>query len=297
MPALRRGDSTTKDNLNIFIYDRNGHLKDPYSITFSLYDLSCDTETLIGAADRLPIKFDIGSYFAPWTIPEEESVSLHKIVWKIRETATSDETTHNEEFDVVDRLTVINEDYPEPIKRHIQKLRVKLRDIHPDRDYHFAPPSSEQEIAGFTETRGYRWPDQQLVNHLEDAANYINLYPPATDYELLTFPRAWEPLMLLEAQAYALYDLAILWAGEEFNYALAGISLDLRRSDKFSALARDVESLVDKRLEMAKKRILCTVGLRQDRYTYSRGASLGPWTTGQNIRRWTGSRFNRIQIG
>jgi len=103
--------------------------------------------------------------------------------------------------------------------------------------------------------------------------------------------------MLLEAQAYALYDLAILWAGEEFNYSLSGISLDIRRSDKYSGLAREIEAMVDKRLEMAKKRVLCMVGLRQDRYTYSRGASLGPWTTGQNIRRWTGSRFNRIQIG
>jgi len=69
MPALRRGDSTSKDNLNVFVYDRNGHLKDPYSISFSLYDLSCNTETLIGAADRLPIKFDICSFFAPWSIP------------------------------------------------------------------------------------------------------------------------------------------------------------------------------------------------------------------------------------
>jgi len=297
MPALRRGDSTSKDNLNIFVYNSNGQLTDPYSITFSLYDLTCGTETLIGAEGRLPIKFDIGSYFAPWSIPEEEPVGTHKIIWKIKETSTSTETEHAEEFDIIDRLTVLNEDYPEQIKRFIQKLRVKLRDIHPDRDYHFSPPSSEQEIAGFTETRGYKWPDEQLVNHIEDAANYINLWPPATDFELLTFPSAWEPLMLLEAQAYALYDLAILWAGEEFNYSLSGISLDIRRSDKYSSLARDIEGLVDKRLETAKKRILCTVGLRQDRYTYSRGASLGPWTTGQNIRRWTGSRFNRIQIG
>jgi len=297
MPVLRRGDSTSKDNLNIFIYDRNGHLKDPYNIKFSLYDLSCGVDTLIGQENRDPIKFDIGSFFAPWTIPELEPVGLHKVVWKIKETATSKETIHNEEFDVVDRLTVVNEEYPEEIKRLIQKLRIKLRDIHPDRDYHFAPPSSEQEIAGFTETRGYRWPDQQLVNHLEDASNYVNLFPPATDYNLMNYPRAWESLMLLEAQVYALYDLSILWAGEEFNYALAGINLDLRRSDKFSSLARELEGMVDKRLEIAKKRILCTVGLRQDRYTYSRGASLGPWTGGQNIRRWTGSRFNRVQIG
>lgn len=148
MPALRRGDSTTKDNLNIFIYDRNGHLKDPYSITFDLYDLSCGQQTIIGAPDRLPIKFAVGSYFAPWTIPELERIGPHKIIWKIKETAISTVENHAEEFDIVSRLTVVNEDYPEQIKRLIEKLRVKLRDIHPDRDYHFSPPNSEQTIAG-----------------------------------------------------------------------------------------------------------------------------------------------------
>jgi hypothetical protein len=297
MNALRRGDTTTKDNLNIFIYDRNNNLKDPYSIVFDLYDSTSGTDVLIGSSNRIPIKFAVGSYYAPWVITPDESIGKHKIVWKLKESPTSTLISNTEEFDVVSRLTVINEEYPEAIQRLIHKLRVKLRDVNPDRDYHFSPPSSEQEIAGFTETRGYRWVDDQLVNHLEDASNYVNLYPPATEYNLLSYPSAWEPLMLLEAQAYALYDLATLWAQEEFNYSLAGVSLDLRRSDKYSGLANQLESMVDKRLEMAKKRILCTVGLRQDRYTYSRGAALGPWTSGQNIKRWSGTRFNRVQMG
>ena len=297
MPALRRGDSTSKDNLNVFLYDNRGHLKDPYTITFSLYDMVCGQPVLIGAADRLPIKFDIGSYFAPWMIPNTESVGLHKIIWKIKDTATTaDFATYTEEFDVVDRLTIVNEDYPEPIKRLIEKLRIKLRDIQPDRDYAFAPPTPENEIAGFTETKRFRWPDLQLVNHIEDASNYVNLYPPATDFDLLTYPRAWEPLMLLEAQVYALNDLAILWAGEEFNYALSGISLDLRRSDKFMSLANQIQTMVDKQLEMAKKRVLCTVGLRQDRYTYSRGASMGPWCLRACSSVWDNDNNQAISI-
>lgn len=297
MNAIRRGDTTSKDNLNIFVYDRNNNLKDPYSITFDLYDSTSGSDVIIGGPDRLPIKFAVGSYFAPWVIPDQESIGEHKITWKLKESPISSIVSHTESFEIVSKLTVLNEEYPEPIKRLIHKLRVKLRDVNPDRDYHFSPPSSEQEIAGFTQTRGYKWVDDQLANHLEDATNYVNLFPPATDYQLLTYPAAWEPLMLMEAQVYALYDLAILWAGEEFNYSLAGISLDIRRSDKYSGFASSIQGVIDKQLEMAKKRILCTVGLRQDRYTYSRGASLGPWTTGQNIKRWTGSRFNRIQIG
>jgi len=297
MNALRRGDTTTKDNLNVFIYDRSNRLKDPYSISFDLYDVTSGIPVIIGGSDRLPIKFAVGSYFAPWQISDNESIGKHKIVWKIRETATSNISSSTEEFEIVSKLTLINEEYPEPMKRLIHKLRVKLRDVNPERDYHFSPPSSSQEIAGFSETRGFKWEDDQLSNHLEDASNYINLWPPATDYELMTFPAAWEPLMLMEAQVYALYDLAILWAGEEFNYSLAGVSLDIRRSDKYSGLANTMQSVVDKRLEMAKKRVKCIVGMRQDRYTYSRGAAMGPFTSGANIKRWTGSRFNRIQMG
>lgn len=296
MNALRCGDTTTKDNLNVFIYDKLSRLIDPYSITYDLYNSSTNTDVLI-SKDRLPIKFAVGSYFAPWQIPDNEPLGHHKIVWKIKETAASSLITSAEDFEIVSRLTIINEEFPESVKRLVHKLRIKLRDVNPDRDYRFSPPNSEQEIAGFTETRGYKWADEQLSNHLEDATNYINLWPPATEFALTTYPAEWEPLMLMEAQVYALYDLAILWAGEEFNYSLAGISLDIHRSDKYSSLANQMQSMVDKRLEMAKKRLKYTTGLRQDRYTYSRGASLGPWSSGQNIKRWTGSRFNRIMIG
>jgi hypothetical protein len=297
MNAIRRGDTTTKDNLNVFVYDRNSNLKDPYTITFTLYDSTSGSDVLIGAANRIPIKFAVGSYFAPWVIPDSQNLGLYKIIWTVKETPNSTIINNKEEFEIVSRVTVVSEEYPETIKRLLHKLIVKLRDVNPDADYHFVPGTSQQEIAGFTQTRGYRWEDDQLANHLEDASNYINLWPPATDYNLLTYPSAWEPLMLLEAQVYALYDQAILWTQEEFNYSLAGVSLDIRRSEKYSGMANTLQGIVDKRLEMAKKRILCTVGLRQDRYTYSRGASLGPWTTGQNIKRWTGTRFNRILIG
>jgi hypothetical protein len=297
MNALRHGDTTNKDNLNIFVYDRHGNLKDPYSITFNLYDSTSGVDVVIGGINRLPIKFAVGSYFAPWAISETENLGMHKIVWNIKESPSSPVLSNKEEFEIVSRLVVLNEEYPEAIKRFLHKLRVKLRDVNPDADYHFSPPSSEPEIAGFTQTRGYRWRDDSLANDLEDAANYINLWPPATDYNLLSYPSAWEPLMLMEAQVYALYDEASLWTEEEFNYSLAGVSLDLQRSQKYSNMANTLQGVVDKRLEMAKKRILCTVGLRQDRYTYSRGAALGPWTTGQNIKRWTGTRFNRILIG
>ena len=296
MPVLRRGDSTSKDNLNVFIYDRSGSLKDPYSITFSLYDCTSGSDVLISPADRVPIKFAVGSFYGPWRIPDAQNIGTHKVIWTVKETAASTAVSTTEQFEIVSRLTIVDEDYPEPIKRMIKKLRIRLRDVNPDRDFHFAPPESENKIAGFTETRGYKWPDEQLVNHLEDAANYVNLIPPATDYELIDYPRAWEPMLMMEAQVYALYDLSILWAGEEFQYSLGGVSLDINRSDKYSNLAGKMQDMVDHRLEAAKKRILITKGLRQSRYTYARGAALGPWTSGQNIRRWTGERAS-VMVG
>lgn len=141
----------------------------------------------------------------------------------------------------------------------------------------FSPPSSESTIAGFTRTRGYRWPDESLYSHLVQAANYINLIPPDTSFSLENYPAMWQPLLLQQAMVYALWDLAILWIGEEFNYSLNGISLDIEKSSKYQGIADSLQSALDQNLEKAKTRVHIIKGLAQSRYTYGRGAALGPW--------------------
>lgn len=151
----------------------------------------------------------------------------------------------------------------------------------------FAPPSSEATIAGFTRTRGYRWPDEQLYMHLVQACNYINLIPPDTGFSLESFPAAWQPLLLLQAMAYALWDLAILWINEEFSYSLNGISLDIQRSDKYQSAASSMQDTVNTQLEAAKRRIHLILGLRQSKYTMGYGAALGPWNSSKmSVKKW-----------
>jgi intein/homing endonuclease len=161
----------------------------------------------------------------------------------------------------------------------------------------FAAPSSEQTIQGFTRVRGYRWPDESLYSHLMQAVNFINLYPPDTGFTLENVPAVWQPLVLQQAMVYALWDLSILWINEEFSYSLNGISLDIQRSDKYQGAASSLQDTVSQQLEIAKKRIHIIKGLGQSRHLFSRGAALGPWTGGQNIRRWIQGGPFRIGMG
>lgn len=285
MPSPKQGQTLTKDDLNVFLYV-GGSLSDPFSITYTLIDSTTGTDQVIGLPDRFPIKFGTGQYYAPWTLPDDEPVGPHKITWKYKESATSAIKTETEEFEVIPLCAATALKFPDFIQYLINQLRIKLRDIDPDRDYHFSSPSSEQTIASFTRTRGYRWPDESLYSHLVQAANYINLIPPDTDYSLESYPAVWQPLLLQQAMAYALMDLAILWINEEFNYSLNGISLDISRSDKYQSASQSMQDMVNTQLEQAKTRIHIIRGLAQSRYTYGRSAALGPWTGGNNIRRW-----------
>jgi len=290
MPTLKRGQTVTKDDLNVYFYV-GGSLSDPFNVTYTLIDSTSGVDEIIGLPRRSPQKFATGSFWAPWTVPDDEPLGLHKIKWFYKETANSEELIDTEEFEIVSECTAMKQEFPDFIKYLIQQLRIKLRDVNPDRDYHFASPSSEETIASFTRTRGYRWPDEQLYGHLIQAANYINLMPPDTSFSLENYPAVWQPILLQQAMVYALWDLAILWIGEEFNYSLNGISLDIDKSSKYQGAADSLQSSLDNSIEKAKARVHIIKGLAQSRFTFGRGAALGPWTGGNNIKRWvaTGS--------
>jgi hypothetical protein len=299
MASLKQGQTLTKDDLNVYFYV-GGSLSDPYWVTFTLFDSTSGSDVVIGLPERIPIKFGAGSYFAPWTIPNDEPMGLHKIRWKYKDSTTSIEKQDFEEFQIIPLCAGTGLVYPVEIMYLIQHLRNKLRDNNPDKNYHFSPPTSEAGIAGFTLTRGFRWDDDSLYMHLVQACNYINLIPPDTAYSLETIPGPWQPLVLLQAMSYALYDLAILWMNEEFTYNLNGISLDIMRSDKYMGAAQTIQGQVDTQLTDAKRRLHYMVGLRQSRYTMTYGGFFGPWTSGRmSIKKWvlgfgtqTGKGFN-----
>jgi len=287
MAALKQGQTTTKDDLNVFFYV-GGSLSDPFWVTYTLYDSTSGTDEVIGLPDRSPIKFEVGSFYAPLTVPDDEPVGLHKIKWRYKESATSQENTDVEEYKVIPLCAGTELIYPPTIMYLIQHLRNKLRDINPDRDYHFSPPESSSTVAGFTRTRGYRWTDEGLYMHLVQALNYINLVPPDTNYTLDAVPAAWQPIVLGFAMGYALYELGILWINEEFSYNLNGYSLDITRSDKYIGVAQAMQDQMSQQLELAKKRLHYMVGLRQNKYIMTYGGFFGPWTSGRmSIKKWT----------
>lgn len=295
MPSIKQGQTLTKDDLNVYLYV-SGDLSDPFSITYTLIDSTSGSDLVIGLPDRIPIKFATGSFYAQWSVPEDESIGLHKITWKYKQTATSAIKTDIEEFEIIQSCAAQQIQYPAYIQYLIHNLRIKLRDVSPDRDYHFAPPSSEATIAGFTRTRGYRWTDESLYFHLVQAANYVNLIPPDTDWTLENYPAAWQPLLLIQAMSYALWDLAILWINEEFSYSLNGISLDLAKSDKYQSAASSLQDQMNTQLEIAKKRLHIMKGLRQSRYIYGRWA-LGPYSSGLTVKRWVSANYHGSGLG
>lgn len=151
----------------------------------------------------------------------------------------------------------------------------------------FSPPSSDTTIAGFTKCRGYRWPDEQLANHLGQAVNWLNLYAPISCFSLCDLPCLLEDIILRQAMVYALFDLASLWIHEEFNYSLNGVNLDISRSDKYMNMATQLQDQNTALLERSKLPLMRSMkGLKQSPYTFSRGAALGPLTSGINLKRF-----------
>jgi hypothetical protein len=134
MPSLKQGQTTTKEDLNSYYYI-GGSLSDPFWVSYTILDSTTGTDELIGMPDRNPIKFGIGSFYAPWTLPDDEPIGLHKITWKFKESATSEIKSETEEFQVIPPCATMQQDFPDFIQYLINQLRIRLRDINPDRDY------------------------------------------------------------------------------------------------------------------------------------------------------------------
>jgi hypothetical protein len=134
MSAIKQGKTLTQDDLSVYLYVNN-NLSDPYTINFTLKD---PDGNIIGLPNRIPRKFATGSYYAPWTIPEDEPLCIHTVEWKYKQTISSIENTDTEQFEIVPICVGEQPLYPEFIMYLIKNLRIKLRDINPDKDYSIA---------------------------------------------------------------------------------------------------------------------------------------------------------------
>ena len=65
--CFHKGVELGPGDLNITLEDTNtGTRKDPYNISYTIFDFSSGVKNQIGPADRLPQRIDVGNYFAPY---------------------------------------------------------------------------------------------------------------------------------------------------------------------------------------------------------------------------------------
>lgn len=295
--VLLQGESSSPNDLVIkFTKVENGQkvFVSPYSVHYTLVDSTTGQDLIIGRPFKIPQKVSEGVFFAPWTVPLDEPSGAHRVKWTFKETADGAVQSVFTEFTVkaIQRCEV--PEFGDCMNELIREMRLLLRDDNPDRDYHFQPPTAEKEIAGFTQIRGHRWPDDHLAEFILLGLDEVNGgAQPATVFELdelcgndPTIKR-WKPLVFMFARSHAFESLASLWINEEFEYSLNGISLTISRYDKYSSVANQLYSSASERLIEQKKTVKILRGLAQSRFTFSRGAALGPWTGGSgNLRRW-----------
>lgn len=294
---LFQGESSSPNDLVIKFSRSDGGQKifiNPYSIHYTIIDSTTGQDLAIGQPNKIPAKVSTGVFFAPWTVPLDEPSGPHKVRWTFKEAADSTPQSTTVEFSVKVLSRCEAPEFDSCMNDLIRILRMQIRDDNPDRDYHFFPPTAEKEIAGFTQIRGHRWPDEHLAEFILLGLDEVNLGgQPATEFDIgglcteQSSLRGWKPLVLGFARAYAFDSLASLWITEEFDYSLNGISLSISRYDKYSSIGQNLYQRSSERLLEQKKTVKILKGIAQSRYTFSRGAALGPWTSGSgNLRRW-----------
>jgi hypothetical protein len=107
----------TKDDLNIFLYDNNGNLFNPFAITYTIYRIilptpfynqECAEEPLLETLDTTAIPFGLGQYFAAWSMPIDITIGKYRIKWSIRQFADSPIYQEIEEFDIINKADKLN---------------------------------------------------------------------------------------------------------------------------------------------------------------------------------------------
>lgn len=299
MPVVfNRGQQLGQNDLKIVARNVSNILVDPYEIVYDLYDNTSGVPILLPPADRTPVRVSVGVYYADTLIPPNANIGDYLIQWRLKETSTAPVSVVEQSYGVVglDVKTTI-EQMDDVRKDLVVKLRDLLRDNHPDRNYHFRPPTDQDVIRGQTERFGYIWEDRELLNYLELAADYVSVYPPrqAISLDTLTLDNIWKTLVIWQAAYYALTAISINWIEEEFGYSIQGISLDIEKASKYQSMADTIASQVQALMEKAKAGLHFTLGIQQQRFGIGAQGVLGPYTTAGTVnpRNWVGTSWGR----
>lgn len=276
-----RGKIVGPEDLSISLVDSNGNPSDAYEISYALYDVSSGVEVPIGPTDRVPVHPELGLYYASFQIPEDANLGLYRIRWTFKQTSTSPENIVMEEFTVV--LPEVMQDvlWTPTQAGMIQSLRILLRDHDPARNYHFRPPTTEGTISSKNRAFAYIWTDEELIEYMKRAVDFVNMWPPETHWNsidsMVKAKPAWRQMILMGAISHAAMALTFHWSAEEFSYSIGGVSLDIDKSSKYESLKNNAESQLDKMLEAKTRTVKIIRGLKQSRYAQGLSSSLGPY--------------------
>jgi hypothetical protein len=283
---LTRGSITEPDDLDIQVVDSGNSPIDPHTISYALYDVTTGVEVLIGPSDRLPVRIELGHYYAHFQIPENAAYGLYRIRWTLQETTTSPQYTVMQEFEVVQESKIQAQLWTPVQADLIRRLRTLLRDNNPDKHYHFRPPTSSGTVNEYNRVFAYIWEDNELIEYMEQAMFAINASPPETHFrdltQLVNTKRDWIPWVMTGATVHACIALALNWIADEFDYSIGGISLSIEKSSKYESIKQNAEGRFDKMMENKSRTVKIMRGLRQSRYGLGVRSSFGP-VTGKGV--------------
>lgn len=271
--------------LSLFLKGQDGTPKNAAQIFYDIFDFTTGVEVLLPPANRVPQNPTVGEYFADFIIPIDANIGDYRIRWKAREYLNSPVVNILQEFAVVsDPTQLVSLPGASSIQVDMVKsLRILLRDNNPARNYHFLPPSGEESVNQMNRIFGYIWEDPELLEYLRVSLDITNMYPPRTFYatldQLMQQNAGWRSLILTGAMVYALQALSLNWIADEFGYSIGGVSLDLEKSSKYSAMADAIDGRFKEMLSAdtgAKATVKVIRGLQQSKYGVGIRSSFGP---------------------
>jgi hypothetical protein len=280
--SFYRGQQLGREDLNIFLENSNNTPSNAAEITYALYDNTTGMEVLLGSPTRVPVNPSVGEYFASVIIPLDANIGSYRVRWTFRETVGGPIQQVVQEFDCIDKATILSTSYTDCESDLIRRLRILLRDNKPDRNYHFRPPAHEETVQQFNKVFGFIWEDDELKEYIERAMDQITAAPPRTPFsncdQFVTCRPEWRTLLLNGAMMHALFAVMLNWIADEFDYSIGGVSLTIEKSSKYESAYNAVKDNWTEQLERAKQTVKIIAGLQQPRYGIGIRSSFGPYT-------------------
>jgi hypothetical protein len=272
------GQTLGQDDLKISIRDSGGQYVDPFYIRYSLFDNTTGVEVLIGAPDRIPATTGTGMFYVNATLPLDANIGDWVVRWNFRETAISPLVQVAQEFGLVKIEVIKSITGNDTGDLLLRRLRILLRDFHPDRNYRFRPPSSEKFLQAQAQVFGYLWEDEELYEFVLMAIDDFNTAPPVTGIDINNMPDRWRTTLLMRAAGMACGAMTVNQIADEFNYSISGVSLSIERSSKYESMKRNFYEEADKSRDLAQRSIKIIKGLKQARYGVGISSALGPYS-------------------